>query len=253
LKEAIQSAKAAAYKDVEIVIVDDGSTDEATRACLQELESDGIRVIYQENKGPAAARNTGVIHSKGEYLLFLDSDNMIKPEYPSLALKVLEEHPEVGVVYANPVFFGAANEAERFTVEPFNLDRLLIGNHVDMCSVVRRQAWDDVGGFDDQRTLLPGCEDWEFWIRVARKGWRFHLLHQELFYYRVRENSITTTVFGDTQKQIINYVTSKHHDIIFARYKYYARLYRKIQQKPFLFFLKFIYSKYILRKDYLPD
>jgi glycosyltransferase involved in cell wall biosynthesis len=249
LMEAVDSVRAITDTPHELIVVDDGSTEAETLAYLDELRTAGITVLVQANSGPASARNTGVRSSSGEFLLFLDSDNMIKPEFLVEALAAMRSNPEVGVVYARPVFFGVQEEEPRFEVLPFSMDRLLVGNFIDMCSVVRRSAWESVDGLDVDRRLT-GREDWEFWIRLARAGWHFHLIDKELFHYRVRENSLTTAAQGENNEQIVDYVSAKNHDIIFAQYKYYFRLYMKVQERPVLFCLKILYSKYVRRSKY---
>ena len=249
LRDAVDSVRAITDTPHELIVVDDGSTDAETLAYLDELRAAGTMVLDQRNSGPASARNTGVRNSSGEFLLFLDSDNMIKREFLVEALAAMRSNPEVGVVYARPVFFGIQEQEPRFEVLPFSLDRLLVGNFIDMCSVVRRSAWKSVGGLDEDRRLT-GREDWEFWIRVARAGWGFHLVDKELFHYRVREDSLTTAAQGEHNEQIVDYVSAKHHDIIFTRYKYYFRLHKTVQERPLMFLLKLVYSKYIRRSDY---
>jgi len=249
LRDAVDSVRAITDTPYELIIVDDGSTDPETLAYLDELRSVGTMVLDQRNSGPASARNTGVRNSSGEFLLFLDSDNMVKPEFLVEALAAMRSNPEVGVVYARPEFFGIQEEEPRFEVLPFSVDRLLVGNFVDMCSVVRRRAWESVDGLDEDRRL-QGREDWEFWIRVARAGWKFHLIDKELFHYRVRENSLTTAIDGENNAQIVDYVSAKNHDILFTRYKFYFRLYKKVQERPVMFCLKLLYSKYVRRSDY---
>ena len=249
LREALENILDLEY--IEIIVVDDGSKDDDTLAYLNTLSAKGVKIIHQENAGPAAARNRGVLESTGDYLLFLDSDNLIKPEYISKAIQLFEADDKIGVVYAKPIFFGDVDsEEERFQVQRFNFDRLLIGNYIDMCSFVRRKAWQSTKGFDADN---KGCEDWDLWIQLAKNGWKFHFIDEELFHYRVVGGSVSTFVQGGARENILNQISSRHHPVIYQRYKYYARLYRKIQQRPFLFFLKIVYSKYILGKDYLPD
>lgn len=253
LKDAVDSVNGIVETPYELIVVNDGSTDAETLRYLDELRKAGIVVVDQQNRGAGSARNAGVRNSTGEFLLFLDSDNMVKPDLLVEATAIMRASADVGVVYARPVFFGATEEEPRFEVLPFSLDRLLVGNFVDMCSVVRRTAWENVGGFNEDRERLPGREDWEFWIRVARAGWDFHLIDKELFYYRVREDSLTTIIDGDHSEQIVDYVSAQNHDIIFSRYKYYYRLYQKVHARPVTFCLKIIYSKYVRRSSYPGD
>ncbi len=237
--------------DIEIIIVNDGSTDIGTIELLGTFTDSNVRVIHKQNGGPGSARNAGVAASVGMYLLFLDSDNRIEPGYIDKAITVLKTQPKVGVVYAMPVFIGDdVPEHDKFEVEAFSFDQLLIGNYIDMCSFVRRQAFDDSLGFNEK---MKGCEDWDLWIQIATSGWHFHFIQEELFYYRVRQNSVSTTVHGANRKSIVEHISDEHHAVIYERYKYYARLYKKLLRNPFVFFGKILYSKYILGKDYRPD
>lgn len=251
LKEAIESIRKSEKTEYEIILVNDGSTDDFTLTLFNEFEGNGIKVIHQANQGPAAARNKGVFHSAGEYLLFLDSDNMVKPEYLKKALKILESSNETGVVYSKPFFFGGSSIGkDRFFSKEFSADGLLEGNFIDMCSVVRRVVFYEVGGFDEHKDLI-GWEDWDFWIRISQTDWKFHFIDQELFEYRVRNESLMGTSDQIRKEKMLHYLGMKHGYLIHNRYRNYSRLIQKIEDKPFIFFLKIIFYKYILKKKYL--
>ncbi|MGL5195420.1 MAG: glycosyltransferase family A protein, partial [Chroococcales cyanobacterium] len=99
--EAIASVESCQDPVYEILIVNDGSTSPVTQKVLTYLEKKGYQVIHQSNQGLAAARNTGIKKAQGRYILPLDADNKIKPDYITEAVAILDEHPEVGVVYGN--------------------------------------------------------------------------------------------------------------------------------------------------------
>lgn len=251
LKEAIESVRNSEKTKFEIVLVNDGSTDGFTLTLLEEFERKGIKVIHQANQGPAAARNKGVIHSASEYLLFLDSDNKIKTDYLTLAKDILDSSRDIGVVYSKASFFGELSDSEdRFLSRDFSKDSLLAGNYIDMCSIVRRVVFDEVGGFDEHKDLI-GWEDWDFWIRISQTDWKFHFIDQELFEYRVRNESLMGTSDQIRKEKMLQYLGMKHGYLIHNRYRKYSRLIQKIEDKPFTFFLKIIYYKYILRMKYL--
>jgi glycosyltransferase involved in cell wall biosynthesis len=106
LREAVWSVKNIEREDIELIVVDDGSTDELTRKEMDTLSAGGIKVIRQENKGLAAARNAGVAISKGEYVLPLDADNRLHPVYIEHGVRILDADPAVGVVYGDAQFVG---------------------------------------------------------------------------------------------------------------------------------------------------
>lgn len=249
--ESIESVINSSYSNYEIIIVDDGSTDLYSLEILDNLKKQGFIIISQHNKGPGAARNKGVFHSTGEYLLFLDCDNKVKPDYLKLATDILDSANEIGVVYSKPSFFGELSDSEyRFLSRDFSKDTLLAGNYIDMCSIIRREVFNLVGGFDENDALFI-CEDWDFWIRISQTNWKFHFIDQELYEYRVRNESLMGTSDQIRKEKMLHYLGMKHGYLIHNRYRNYSRLIQKIEDKPFIFFLKIIYYKYILKKKYL--
>lgn len=248
LNEALESIMNSGSIESEIIIVNDGSTDDFTITLLEDLEEKGIKVIHQGNQGPAAARNKGVFHSRGEYLLFLDSDNMVRPQYLKLAKGILDSENYVGVVYAKPHFFGAVNDSSiRFNSRTFSFDSLLAGNYIDMCSLVRRETFLEVNGFDEHRDLI-GWEDADLWIRISQTKWKFHFIDEILFEYRVRKDSLMGAADQVKRERMLRYFGAKHGYLIHQRYRQYFRVLDKIQEKPFSYFLRIVYYKYILRK-----
>jgi glycosyltransferase involved in cell wall biosynthesis len=251
IEEAVFSVKSSEGVNIEIVIVDDGSTDSSTLSVLMKLKQHGYRVVVQQNRGPAAARNSGEKIANGDYLFFLDSDNKICPDYLRKALKKMQSDKGIGVVYADAIFFGLTDKP-RFKPAPFSFDQLLIGNYIDMCAMVRREAFVAVGGFDEARELI-GYEDWELWIRLGLTNWKFSYLNEKLFYYRIRADSLMSESDLIKKESAIKYVMGKHSIFLHKHFKYYFRLYLRFQEKPFIYFLKVIFSKYFLRSRYQPN
>jgi glycosyltransferase involved in cell wall biosynthesis len=251
LLEALESCRNSQFQDFEILVVDDGSTDSRTIEILSQIEcSISLSVLRKNNGGASSARNFGVKEAKGEFLFFLDSDNLIRPDYLTHAVQVIQEDAEICVVYAKPFFFGneGAQESSRFEVLDFSFDLLLAGNYVDMCSLVRKKAFLEVGGFDENQELFFG-EDWDLWIRLTQAGWKFHFLNEVLFDYRIRKGSLMDQVDSYKRERTLRYLGTKHGYILHQRYRQYFRLMEKIQAKPLSFFLRVIYYKYILRKS----
>ncbi|MBE7170981.1 MAG: glycosyltransferase family 2 protein [Williamsia sp.] len=247
LPEAVASVQAySGPHSYEIIIVNDGSTDAATRTLLNKLSKEGCTVLEQENKGPAAARNKGVKWAQAEYILFLDSDNKISTSYIDRGIEVLKKHKEVGVVHGNAAFLGATN-GPRFATKEFDLLEIMKSNYIDICSVVRKKAWEEVGGLDENR-LLMGHEDWEFWISLYARNWKFHYVDEILFDYRIRENSLWLQKSDDELvKKVVYYVYTKHwnlfmnyHDQLYSYYRYY----HNDRSRPFRTFLKYLYYNY---------
>lgn len=252
LLEALASCKESTFKNYEIIIVDDGSTDSITLEILANLKSNSsLRILTKENAGPASARNLGMKYSFGEFLLFLDSDNRIHPDYISKALSIFSQDVNVGWVYSIPNFFGESlNSLKVFQTLKYSMDRLLEGNYIDMCALVRREAFLEVGGFDEHPDLI-GFEDWDLWIRMGQTSWRSYFIPEQLFDYRVRKDSVMGSLVEEKRKRMFSYIGSKHGYLIHQRYRQYYRLLGRIQERPFTFFFRILYYKYILRKPLL--
>src|SRR6185437_4806309 len=132
LPEAVASVLAMKRDDVELIVVDDGSTDERTHKEMSVLIASGISVIRQENKGLSSARNAGIRASKGEYILPLDADNRLRPGCIDHGTRILGPDPQVGVVYGDAEYIGI--RAGRWRVGPFNQNQLLERNYIDACA-----------------------------------------------------------------------------------------------------------------------
>ena len=223
LKEAVASVLKSTFEYYEIVIVNDGSTEESTLAIIKEMEqkyqhNDRIRFIHQENLGLADARNNGIKVSKGEYILTLDADNKVRPDYLSEAVEILSNNQKIGVVYAYAKFFGERKGVWEFPV--FNSRKLLLGNFIDACSVYRKRIWEECNGFDPDMGIM-GYEDWDLWIGAMEKGWKFHLIKKVLFDYRVRNDSmIAACNIPENRSYLIRYICKKHRETYIKNLEY---------------------------------
>lgn len=199
--EAVESALAQTYGDVEIVIVDDGSTDARTREILHSSSWPRTRIIRQENAGPAAARNRAVAAAVGEYILPLDADDRIDPTYVEKAVAVLEARPDVGVVYCKAMRFGAENGP--WHLPAYSLRELVIDNVIFVTAMYRREDWKAVGGYNE--FLRHGVEDYEFWVKIVALGREVIQLDDFLFHYRIQHRSRTTNFQQDRSVVVKTY------------------------------------------------
>ena len=187
LAEAIESALLQSYSRIEIVVVDDGSTDETARIA----RSYPVHYIYQANRGMSAARNTGVRHCQGEYVLFLDHDDRLLPRAVETGVKLLEEHPECAHAVGEHRYIGADGRAIGYSNKRAagrdHYLMLLEHNFIETpCSALhRRSGLESTGGFDEN---LKGAEDHEFYLRTARQStWVAH--EAPVAEYRLHESS----------------------------------------------------------------
>jgi glycosyltransferase involved in cell wall biosynthesis len=215
IKDAIASVESCQDKTYEIIIVNDGSTEPCTVETLQSLEKRGYFVINQSNLGLSAARNSGIEVAKGDYILPLDSDNKIRPEYICKSIDILDKNPDVGVVYGDANYFGG--KTGLWKVQDFNLHQLLLRNCFDACAVFRKSIWLKYK-YDESMRL--GWEDWDFWLGVAEAGWKFCYVPEVLFDYRVRDGSMVSQCKLPENRKILNeYVAQKHASLLRSEFE----------------------------------
>ena len=211
LLEAVASVARSVPVPHELIIVNDGSREPRTLEILETLRLAGYRIIDQENRGLAAARNRGIEAATTPYVLPLDADNRLRTGFAEPALEQLDAAPEIGVVYGDRQDFGLRSLT--VDVPLFDLDRMLASNAIDACALVRKQVWYECGGYD-QDMPAPGWEDWDLWLGAAARGWRFCHLPGAAFDYRVRPGSMVSG-FADEQARlpVLRYLVAKHHKL----------------------------------------
>jgi len=192
--ETARSLFAQSLQVWEWLIVDDGSTDTQSLSRLADVASSDprIRVITQDNAGPAAARNRAFKHSVGRYVALLDSDDLLEPSYLEKCVWFLESHTEFGFCNAWTVNFGEEEFLWRIGFER-GKDHLK-ANSGPIFSVVRREAFQASGGFDTSITF--GHEDWDFWLALANAGYWGYTIREYLQWYRKRKSGRCAQVLG---------------------------------------------------------
>ena len=240
LKEALASLELCDKNLFEIVIVNDGSTDSVTNLYLHDLKDNGYNVIFQENQGLGAARNTAIKNAKGNYILPLDADNKIYPAYITKAIEILNENDNIAVVYGNAKYFG--DKEGILKPGAFNLQRLMLGNYIDACAVIRKSSLEAAGFYDNMKIM--GYEDWDLWLRMAFMNYNFHYIDEVLFEYRVSKSSMMRTLNADIKKQndIERYFIKKYSDKLDFEFIRNHFIY-VIKKRPFNFFYRLVLKK----------
>lgn len=203
LEEALASVP---YRsDVEVIVVDDGSSDPATIEVLDAMDPQRYTLIRQRNMGLAAARNTGIKAAHGAYIIPLDADNRLRPAMFQQVVSVLDALPEVDIVFGDAQYIG--DRGGRFRMGPANLSAMLERNRIDACAGFRKALWERLGGYDEQMPVM-GYEDWEFWLRGLVSRARFHYTGEIMFDYRVRSGSMLTNTMK-RRSEILEYIFNK--------------------------------------------
>lgn len=247
IHDTIRSVEQIADKSLyELIIVDDGSTDEFTRQQLQEISRSGYNVIFQKNQGLAASRNNAIKVASAEYILPLDSDNKIRPEYVYKGIEILDSQKEISIVYGNAEMFG--DDTGLLRPGPYNLQKLMLGNYIDACAIYRRSVWEETGGYD-KNMPFTGIEDWNMWLDASFRGFRFHYVDEVLFDYRVLGGSMIRNLKGNKTKGDANIeYMMKKYDQYFGPQYIDENIMSKFSEASLGFVAKLILKKYFPHK-----
>ncbi len=193
LSESISSALAQTFADLELLAIDDGSTDETRDAVSRFLPDARVVYIRQDHLGLSSARNRGIEASRGDYIAFLDGDDLFLKDKIEKQVRALDRGRAIDVSYTSERYFlaGAKNESLPSPYEKFSGDLLFFlkrSNFIHISTaMVRRSSLDGIR-FDP---LLKSHEDWDFFLRLAAKASRFSCIREELSLIRVRKGSMT--------------------------------------------------------------
>lgn len=195
LRASLESALAQTFTDLEVRIVDDGSTDETPAIALEIAARDPrVRVIRQENRGLAGARNRALAEATGDYFALLDSDDMWDASYLEEQLAIMSARPEVSIVTGNARFLGSrldgrlARPCPDTRPDPELASILADEQAVFIMSICRRAVYERIGGFDE---TMRTNEDYDYWIRAAAAGFVFARNDRPLGRYRRRDDSLS--------------------------------------------------------------
>jgi glycosyltransferase involved in cell wall biosynthesis len=229
VREAVDSAVGQTLDGVEVIVVDDGSTDPATRSALDEFQSPHTTVVRRPNGGLPSARNQGIAVARGRYICCLDADDRLGPTYLEKAIALLEADRGVGFVYSWVQLFG--DEESVWHTEPFDLGELRQRNFVSVSAVFRRDDWEMIGGFAED--MREGYEDWEFWLRLGASGRRGVLIPEPLFEHRLHGRTMIFEARGRHEALVAS--LQAHHTALYdddMRVEQLARSYAVVPVVP---------------------
>lgn len=209
--ETINSVLNQTYSNIEIIVIDDGSTQDIHSSIKLFLQNPNFNFYKQPNKGVSSARNKGASIAIGKYLLFLDADDLIETTYIEKAIIEIEKNPEIKLVYPKCRFIGRKNES--WILPNYdNFKKFLIGNCIIISSIIRKKDFDKANGFDENLTFY---EDWDLWISILKNGGEVKQIDEELFFYRLREDFSSATDIQTSNMHADNRlkVYLKHYDL----------------------------------------
>lgn len=223
IKEAIESVKNQTYSNIEIIVIDDGSDDEDTISILKEIEED-VLLLKTNHLRPAGARNFGIEHATGKYILPVDSDDIIDVTYIEKAVNIIESKKNIGVVYCEADLFGA--KKGKWDLPTYSFDTMLLDNIVFVTALFYKEDWEKIGGFNTN--MEAGMEDYDFWLGILSLGKEIYQIPEILFHYRIKPVSRTTGFQSDyTQVQRVYRQMYDNHKEFYEKYReQYAKILR---------------------------
>lgn len=208
IHETLESIQHQTYKNVEIILVDDGSTEKESIRVFDDLKKIGFQTYRQKNAGPSAARNLGISHSRGKYILPVDADDKIRPIYIEKAVHYMESHTQCGIVYCKAEFFGARSGL--WNLPKYSIEQMLLNNCIFVSALFKRTDWETVHGYDSN--MKYGLEDYEFWLSIIELGQGVYCIPEVLFLYRIKSVSRNTRFEkrGEVYAETYEYILRKH-------------------------------------------
>jgi glycosyltransferase involved in cell wall biosynthesis len=189
---AVQSVLEQTYKNIELIIVDDGSTDDTQAVLKPYLADPRVKYIHQKNQGQTRAKNKGILESTGDYIAILDADDIWLPHKIQKQLPCFEISPDIGVVYTNVKLIDEKGDVlgipQRSYFSGMVSGRLLVDNFVNLSSVmISRKCLNKVGIFDER---YPMSIDYDLWLRISAY-YEFYYVDDVTFYYRIWDGQMS--------------------------------------------------------------
>jgi GT2 family glycosyltransferase len=204
LDKCIESVRAQTYKEIELLVVDDGSTDDTLQLC----RNLSVNYVSIPNGGLSRARNIGIRHTKSDLVMCLDADDRIPP----ISVECHAAIAGRGLIAQLGLKEFGESEKARFGAK-VGLKELLLNNTIFCNAVFHRDDWLKVGGYDESDTMRLGFEDWEFWIRMVAAGCIIKTLPVVGLNYRVHSESMTRSVTVHNSGDLLKYIRTKHADL----------------------------------------
>lgn len=226
LKKAVKSLESQSHQNIEIIIIDDFSTDDTAEVVGKMKDSRIIYIRHDINKGGSEARNTGIKRATGRFIGFLDSDDQWLPDKLEKQLKLFADQPDLGVVYTGVQVVNENNQPTRKIIPKYRgnmLLKLFESNCIDTTSsvLVKKEVLEQVQGFD---AGLPSCQDWDLYIRLAQVTTFDFVKESMVLFYHHSGERITTN-----KKSVLS-----GHLSIFEKYKELAKKQRKLTYQRFI-------------------
>ncbi len=234
IKETLDSVINQTYTNTEIILVDDGSTEKIGEVIESYILEKKIFYLRQTNKGVSVARNFGASNSTGDYLVFLDADDLIEKTYLEKCINEFDKNQDVKIVYSLAKTFG--REDKNWEIGSFtNLKKLLIGNCIFVSAMIKKIDFENINGFD---TKLDFYEDWDLWISILKDGGNVIQIQEYLFFYRTHADLSSVSDKATKSKKIH---VQNRLKIYLKHYELYEKLFTHFEE-IFLSYIDYVES-----------
>jgi GT2 family glycosyltransferase len=210
VRQAIESVVASTGVQLELVVVDNNSEPEELeflRSVIADYEWFPVRLVANAaDQGPSASRNIGVRHARAPQILLLDADNMLYPTGAQLLHDALSQS-DAAFAYGLIEKFG--EDTGLLSAVPWSIEHLVQSNYIDTMALIRREVWDEFGGFDPQIAAMGGYDDYAFWLQLAAAGYRGELVSSFIGRYRVHGTSLQSLLNLNT-KEFMQFYRDRH-------------------------------------------
>lgn len=222
LDAAWQSVRAQS-EPVEIILVNDGTTDEGTLAQIEKMRADvSTRIVDLPNGGVAEARNAGIRESGGRYILSLDSDDLIEPDYALRAADLMDSDERLGIVYCATDRFTDSGERFEWGLVDYSRGEMAVSNVIHGAALYRRADWEAVGGY---RGLH--YDDYDLWLSILELGREAQRIDEVMLHYRVTPNSIITSMDRDAEIAAQAEIYRHHPEFLLENLEHFVRHHRR--------------------------
>jgi len=236
IQQCLSSALAQTYRHFDVTLINDGSTDHTMQIVNEMIDrwnvevrpkianpTDGkwifegkLNIISRENRGLSESRNEGIRAGDGEFILPLDSDDWIEPNYLEKTIPKMMEDTHIGIVSTDMQYEGLLHN--RIPPMGLSLAHEMQSNDLPVCSLIRRTAWEQTPGYETifvevaGSTKILGYEDWCMWLSILKRGWKVGVINEPLFHYRVKPVSMITQA-TTKHKGLVRMVHLLHPDL----------------------------------------
>jgi glycosyltransferase involved in cell wall biosynthesis len=209
IERAVQSALRQTYPSFEVIVVNDGSTEKNAAKVLARLKDPRLTIHHTANQGVSAARNYAIERASGKYIMPLDGDDELGPDYLSEAVPVMEANPRVGITYCRAEFIGLVTAP--WVLPPYSLGQMLYENIILSAGLFRRSDWKTVGGYKSDMTYC--LEDYDLWLSIIALDREVVCLPKVHYYYRIKFSSRSTILTNEKLLEMRLRTYERHKDL----------------------------------------